>query len=84
MRNKLGFSFPKVSDALNGVVAITRHASVLNPFTFRQRGTQSKAVLALVVVCFLWGTTWVASKEGVRYMPALQLAGLRQTIGGSF
>src|SRR6185436_6938341 len=28
------------------------------------------------------GTTWIASKEGVRHMPALQMAGLRQTIGG--
>ena len=39
-------------------------------------------MLALAAVCFFWGTTWVASKEGVRHMPALQLAGLRQTFGG--
>ena len=30
----------------------------------------------------LWGTTWIASKEGVRHMPALQLAGIRQFIAG--
>jgi drug/metabolite transporter (DMT)-like permease len=35
------------------------------------------------LVCFFWGTTWIASKEGVRHMPALQMAGLRQFIGGS-
>ena len=39
-------------------------------------------ILALCWVCFFWGTTWIASKEGVRYMPALQLAGIRQLIGG--
>ncbi|MBC7850470.1 MAG: EamA family transporter [Chitinophagaceae bacterium] len=35
------------------------------------------------MVCFFWGTTWLASKEGVRHMPPLQLAGLRQFIGGT-
>ncbi|POY40047.1 drug/metabolite-transporting permease [Flavobacterium alvei] len=41
-------------------------------------------ILALCWVCFFWGTTWIASKEGVRHMPALQLAGIRQFIGGIF
>lgn len=40
------------------------------------------ALIALGLVCFFWGTTWIASKEGVRHMPALQLAGIRQTFGG--
>jgi len=39
-------------------------------------------IIALCFVCFFWGTTWIASKEGVKYMPALQLAGMRQFIGG--
>ena len=39
-------------------------------------------ILALCFVSFFWGTTWIASKEGVRHMPALQLAGIRQFIGG--
>jgi drug/metabolite transporter (DMT)-like permease len=39
-------------------------------------------IIALCFVCFFWGTTWIASKEGVRHMPALQLAGIRQFIGG--
>lgn len=43
---------------------------------------QTKALLALSLVCFFWGTTWLASKEGVRHMPALQLAGIRQFLGG--
>ncbi len=39
-------------------------------------------ILALCWVSFFWGTTWLASKEGVKNMPALQLAGIRQLIGG--
>lgn len=43
---------------------------------------KTKALFALGLVCFFWGTTWVASKQGVKYMPALQMAGLRQFLGG--
>jgi drug/metabolite transporter (DMT)-like permease len=40
-------------------------------------------IIALCWVSFFWGTTWLASKEGVKHMPALQLAGIRQLIGGT-
>lgn len=40
-------------------------------------------IMALLWISFFWGTTWIASKEGVKYMPALQLAAIRQLIGGS-
>ncbi len=43
---------------------------------------KGKAFFALALVCFFWGTTWIASKEGVRNMPALQMAGIRQLLGG--
>jgi drug/metabolite transporter (DMT)-like permease len=39
-------------------------------------------MIAVALVCILWGTTWMASKIGVRHMPALQLSGLRHLIGG--
>jgi drug/metabolite transporter (DMT)-like permease len=39
-------------------------------------------ILALCWVSFAWGTTWLASKEGVKHMPALQLATIRQFFGG--
>lgn len=39
-------------------------------------------IIALLWVSIVWGTTWVASKEGVKHMPALQLAAIRQFIGG--
>src|SRR5687768_12237107 len=52
------------------------------PSFIQKRGTRFKALFALGMVCFFWGTTWIASKEGVRYMPALQMAGIRQTLGG--
>lgn len=53
-----------------------------NPFTLHKKGTRTKAIWALAAVCVLWGTTWVASKQGVRYIPPLQLAGLRQLCAG--
>jgi drug/metabolite transporter (DMT)-like permease len=59
-----------------------KQLSILNPLTIRKKGTRAKAIFALSLVCFFWGTTWLASKEGVRHMPALQLAGLRQFMGG--
>jgi drug/metabolite transporter (DMT)-like permease len=45
-------------------------------------GGSGLAFIALGLVCFFWGTTWIASKEGVKNMPALQMAGIRQTGGG--
>lgn len=59
--------------------------SVLNPLTIHKKGTRAKAIFALSLVCFLWGTTWLASKEGVKHIPdALQLAGIRQLLAGIF
>lgn len=40
-------------------------------------------MLALFWVSFFWGTTWIASKEGVKHMPALQLAAIRQFLGAA-
>ena len=39
-------------------------------------------IIALCWVSFFWGTTWIASKEGVKHMPALQLVAIGQFIGG--
>lgn len=59
------------------------HATFSKPHAVLNNwSTRTKAMLALALVCFFWGTTWLASKQGVRHMPALQLAGIRQTIGG--
>lgn len=59
-----------------------RRLAMFNPLTIHKKGTRAKALFALALVCFFWGTTWIASKEGVRHMPALQLAGIRQLIAG--
>ncbi len=48
-----------------------------------QINTIGLPIIALCWVSFFWGTTWIASKEGVKHMPGLQLAGIRQFIGGS-
>jgi drug/metabolite transporter (DMT)-like permease len=45
--------------------------------------TQQKAYIALGATSIIWGTTWIAMKLGVQQMPALQMAAMRQLIGGS-
>ena len=72
-----------VSDALNNLNVAARYIGHLNPLTLRKKSKKVKAFFALAMVCFFWGTTWLASKEGVKHMPALQLAGIRQFLGGS-
>lgn len=73
---------PVISDAQGAQNVALRYLAYFNPFHFKKHGTRAKALIALALVCFFWGTTWIASKEGVRYMPALQLAGIRQFLGG--
>ncbi len=67
---------------LNTSADYLKKLAVFNPLTIHKKGTRSKAIFALALVCFLWGTTWIASKEGVKHMPALQLASIRQLIAG--
>ncbi|MBX3241334.1 MAG: EamA family transporter [Chitinophagaceae bacterium] len=55
---------------------------LIEPVYLRNQTQRTRALLAVGVVCILWGTTWLASKKGVEYMPALQLAGLRQLSAG--
>lgn len=45
--------------------------------------TKQKAYIALGATSIIWGTTWVASKIGVQKTPALEVASIRQFIGGS-
>mgnify|MGYP000173583078 FL=1 len=68
---------------LRGAQRSKESLEIFNPFYYYKQGTKGKAILALVVVCLFWGLTWIASKIGVEYMPALQLAGMRQFIAGS-
>lgn len=56
--------------------------SAFNPLTIHKKGAKAKALFALGLVCILWGTTWIASKQGVKGMPALQLASIRQIAAG--
>jgi drug/metabolite transporter (DMT)-like permease len=48
----------------------------------KRKANRRKALFAVGLVCILWGTTWMASKIGVKHIPALQLSGLRHLIGG--
>lgn len=47
-----------------------------------ENSPRTKALFAVALVSILWGTTWIASKVGVKYLPALQLSGLRHLLGG--
>jgi len=81
MNSNLEIKDPPTSDA-QSVPGAMQFLAKFNPFQFHKRGPRSKALLALALTCFFWGTTWIASKEGVRYMPPLQMAGIRQFFGG--
>jgi drug/metabolite transporter (DMT)-like permease len=74
---------PDFNKAVTYSTDTIKSLSAFNPLTIRKKGTRAKAIFALAVVSILWGTTWLASKQGVKHMPALQLAGIRQFIGGS-
>ncbi|MFZ1749650.1 MAG: EamA family transporter [Saprospiraceae bacterium] len=65
-----------ISDAMNGLL-------LWAPKKINERDSTFLAMLALAAVSLVWGTTWVVSRQGVLHMPALQLAGIRQLIGGS-
>jgi drug/metabolite transporter (DMT)-like permease len=47
-----------------------------------RKSKRTKALFAVGIVSILWGTTWLASKFGIKHIPALQLSGLRHLIGG--
>ena len=75
-------AFP--TDSLNALNVAVRYLSYINPLTIHKRGRTAKAYFALAIVCFFWGTTWLASKVAVQHVPyALQIAGLRQLLGGT-
>ncbi len=46
------------------------------------KDTNSKAYLALLVVCFLWGTTYLALRIGVMTFPPFLFSAVRQIIAG--
>jgi len=43
----------------------------------------TKAYLALAIVCVVWGTTYLAMRIGVSTFPALLFSGIRQAIAGA-
>ena len=55
----------------------------LQPLSPDRHSERTKALFAVGLVSFFWGTTWLASKRGIAHMPALQMSGIRQLAGGS-
>jgi drug/metabolite transporter (DMT)-like permease len=56
--------------------------SSFQPLNPKRHSEKTRAFFAVTLVSIFWGTTWLASKKGVEHMPALQLAGIRQLLGG--
>jgi drug/metabolite transporter (DMT)-like permease len=56
--------------------------SSLQPLRPSYQTDRTRALFAVGIVSFLWGTTWLASARGIAHMPALQMSGIRQLIGG--
>lgn len=44
--------------------------------------TKAKAYTALSTVCIVWGTTYLAMRTGVKHMPGLMLAAIRNSVCG--
>jgi drug/metabolite transporter (DMT)-like permease len=49
----------------------------------KQKTLAALPVIALIWISIAWGTTWIASKEGVKHMPAIQLVAIRQFLGAT-
>ena len=60
-----------------------RVRSSLQPVYLRNQSEKNRAVLAVALISFFWGTTWLVAKKGVQYIPALQLSGIRQLVAGT-
>jgi drug/metabolite transporter (DMT)-like permease len=58
--------------------------TTIQPLHPKNQTEKTRALVAVGLVSFFWGTTWLASKKGVETIPGLQLAGIRQLLGGSF
>ena len=56
--------------------------SVFHNYIKQKKNAIGLPILALIWISFFWGTTWIASKEGVKHMPPMQLVALRQLFGG--
>ncbi|RYD56416.1 MAG: EamA family transporter [Sphingobacteriales bacterium] len=46
------------------------------------KGKHTKAYIALIFICIVWGTTYLAIRVGVMHYPAFLFAGVRQVISG--
>ena len=56
---------------------------VANPSKHNEMKKESRnAYIALALVSFFWGTTYVASRVGAQHMPGLFMAGVRQFTSG--
>ena len=70
-----------VRNILDSLLDVAR--GTLQPLKDPKRTDRTKALAAVGLVSFMWGTTWLVSSRGVAAMPVLQMSGIRHLIGGS-
>lgn len=46
--------------------------------------TNTKAYIALAIICVTWGTTFLATRVGIQSIPPILFAAIRQTIAAAF
>ncbi len=54
----------------------------IQPLHPRNQSERTRALVAVGLVSFFWGTTWLASKRGVEHISVFQMLGIRHLIGG--
>ena len=67
-----------------GICELRAAGYELSNMNIKKRLPKGKAggYFGLGITSVIWGTTWVASKIGVAEIPALQMASIRQFLGG--
>ena len=67
-----------------GICELRAAGYELSTMNIKKRLPKGKAggYFGLGITSVIWGTTWVASKIGVAEIPALQMASIRQFLGG--
>jgi drug/metabolite transporter (DMT)-like permease len=60
----------------------SQHLCFVTGEDLMSKGTHTKAYIALVFICIVWGTTYLAIRVGVMHYPPFLYAGVRQVLSG--
>lgn len=60
----------------------TELAAVINPQLYRKMKNHTKAYIAYLFICIVWGTTYLGIRVAVLHYPPFLMAGVRQFVSG--